>query len=91
VTILRPPKFSAPRKLPPVTTDPINMAHVPVAGIGGLGLVAAAAVVAFVLPEAGIAIASGLILGIVLAVVLVAWRRRRQLPPSASTRRRSPE
>ncbi len=88
--ILRPPKFSGPRRLPPVTTDPINMAHVPVAGIGGLGLVAAAVVVMFVLPETGIAIGSGLILGVVLAVVLVGWRRRRQLPPPESPRRRLP-
>ena len=59
----------------PIDTDPINIAHIRVAGVGGLGLVAMAALVAWYLPEIRIATAVAVLGGIVLAGALVAWRR----------------
>jgi hypothetical protein len=60
---------------PPLSTDIINMAQVNVAGIGGLGLIAMAAVVAWNIPRIGTELAIGLVGGVVLAAGLVAWRR----------------
>lgn len=62
-------------KLDPVTPDHINMAHIRVAGIGGLGLVAMAAVVAWNVPEIATAMTIALVTGVALAVGLIAWRR----------------
>lgn len=76
-------RLPVPEELPPVSTDPINMAHIPIAGLGGMGLVVMAIVTAVVLPQAGVPVAAGLLLGVVLAVVLIMWRARR--------RRRAPE
>lgn len=61
-------------RLEPVSPGLINMAHIPIAGIGGLGMVAAAVLVAVVLPEAGYSIAIGIAGGILLATTLVLWR-----------------
>jgi hypothetical protein len=58
-----------------VSTDPINIAHIPVAGIGGLGLVAMAGVVAWNFQPIGVATMVAAGAGIVLAVALIAWRR----------------
>ena len=63
-------------KLDPASPDHINMAHIRVAGVGGLGLVAMAAVVAWNVPEIGDVMAFALVAGVVLAVALIAWRRR---------------
>ncbi len=57
-------------------TDPINIAHIRVAGIGGLGLVAMAALVAWYVPSIRIAMLLALPLGILLAAGLIVWRRR---------------
>ena len=57
-------------------TDPINIAQIRVAGLGGLGLVARAAIVAWYVPGIRVAMAVALPLGILLAVGLIAWRRR---------------
>jgi hypothetical protein len=65
---------AAPSELAPMTPDLINMAHIKVAGVGGLGLVATAVATAFALPEAGVSLAIGLAGGILLATVLVLWR-----------------
>ena len=54
----------------------INMSGIPVAGIGGLGLVAMAVVVSIFLPAASWTMSAGVGGGIVLAVGLVAFRRR---------------
>ena len=59
----------------PVSTDPINIAHIRVAGIGGLGLVAMAGVVAWNVPGIRIATLVAVPAGLVLAVALIAWRR----------------
>ncbi len=53
----------------------INMSGIPVAGVGGLGLVAMAAWVAIVMPEIRGTVVAGLSGGVVLAVVLVMARR----------------
>jgi hypothetical protein len=60
----------------PITTDVINMARIRVAGIGGLGLVAMAVVVALFVPRIGESMAIGLLAGAVFAVILVFARGR---------------
>jgi len=69
-----------------VMTDAINMAHIRVAGVGGLGLVAMALLVAVFVPSIGASLALGAALGTVFAVVLIVWRRR--TGPMASSGRR---
>jgi hypothetical protein len=61
----------------PISTDPINISHIRVAGIGGLGLVAMAAVVAWNVPEIGIATIAAVTGGIAIAAALIMWRRVR--------------
>ena len=53
----------------------INISGIPVAGIGGLGLVAMAVLVSVVMPAARWAMLAGLAGGVVLGVVLVIARR----------------
>jgi hypothetical protein len=57
-------------------TDAFNISHIRVAGVGGLGFVVMALVVAAFVPSIGAAMAIGLTLGAMLAVVLILWRRR---------------
>lgn len=64
-------------KLEPISTDPINIASIRVAGIGGLGLVAMAAIVAWYVPGIRVATLVALGAGAALAVALIAWRRTR--------------
>lgn len=52
----------------------INMAHIPVMGIGGLGLVAIAIIVGLTLPEGRRLLSWGLAGAIVGAASLIAWR-----------------
>lgn len=54
----------------------INISGIRVSGIGGLGMVAMAAWVSIVMPAAGLTTALGLGGGVLLAVALVAYRRR---------------
>ena len=67
------------------STDVINMARIRVAGIGGLGLIAMAAVVAWFVPRIGQTLLIGLVLGVALAVTLIL--RRRQTGPMPSSGR----
>jgi hypothetical protein len=53
----------------------INISGVPVAGVGGLGLVAMAVLVSVVMPAARWAMLAGLAGGVALGVVLVVARR----------------
>ena len=46
-------------RLEPMSPDLINMAHIRVTGVGGLGMLGAAVVTAFSLPEIGVALAVG--------------------------------
>ncbi len=62
--------------LEPMSPDLINMAHIRVAGVGGLGMLGAAVVTAISLPEIGVALAAGVGLGAAIAAGLIAYRRR---------------
>ena len=64
-------------------TDVINMAHIRVAGVGGLGLVLLSVAVAFGIPQVGKSMAAGLLLGALLALVLI--RRRQVTGPMPSS------
>jgi hypothetical protein len=66
-----------------LSSDAINRAHIRVAGVGGLGLVAMAIVVALTLPSIGWSMALGLVLGVLFAVVLILLRRRQGPMPSS--------
>ena len=68
------------------STDVINMARIRVAGVGGLGLLAMAGVVAWFVPRIGQTLAIGLVLGVVFAAVMI-LRRRRSGPMPSSGRR----
>lgn len=70
-----------------LSTDVINMAHIRVAGVGGLGLVAMALWVALNVPRIGQVLAIGLVAGSVLAGVLIYRRRGRGPLPSSGERR----
>jgi hypothetical protein len=70
-----------------VSTDVINMAHIQVAGIGGLGLVVMCAIVAAYIPAVGLSLAAGAVLGASLAAVLIQWRKKAGPMPSSSQQR----
>jgi hypothetical protein len=59
------------------------MAHIKVAGAGGFGLVIVALATGLDVPEIGQTVLLGFTLGAVLAVGLIAWRRRRGPMPSS--------
>lgn len=65
-----------PRRLAPPSPALINMAHIPVEGVGGLGIVAAVVVVAVSDPRIRLATIAAALLGAVLALALIAMRRR---------------
>ena len=78
----RPPSTFVPRRLDDPSPALINMAHIRVEGLGGLGLVAAVVAVAIAdsrIREATIAAA---VLGTALALTLIALRRRTGAMPS---------
>jgi hypothetical protein len=70
----------------PLSTDVINMASIKVAGLGGLGLVVVAAIVAFTIPAVGTAVGTGLVTGAVMALFLILRRRRLGVLPSSTGR-----
>lgn len=55
----------------------INMSRIPVAGLGGLGMVAAAGVTAYALPAARAFTAVAILGGFLLALLLIVFRRSR--------------
>ncbi len=75
-----------PHRLEPLSTDMINMAHIKVAGVGGLGLVAMAAAVAFDVPMIGISITIALVLGTITAVIMIVRTNRSGPMPSSGSR-----
>ena len=77
-----PPTF-VPRRLEAPTPALINMAHIRVEGIGGLGMVAAVIAVAIADSRIRFAIIIALVLGGGLALALIALRRRGGPLPSA--------
>ena len=82
--IQRPSQFLSGDPFPGRTgTDVINMAHIRVAGVGGLGLVAMCLAVAVWVPRIRQSLAISLGLGVVLAVVLILRRRKTGPMPSS--------
>jgi hypothetical protein len=67
-------------------TDIINMAHIRVEGVGGAGMVLMAIAVALGIPQVGKSMAAGLLLGALMAVVLIRWRRAAGPMPSSGQR-----
>ena len=63
-------------RLEPPSPYLINMAHIRVAGVGGLGMVAMAIVVAIFVPQIRSSMAIAMLLGVALAAALIAYRRR---------------
>ena len=68
------------------STDVINMARIRVAGVGGLGLIAMAGVVAWFVPRIGQTLLVGFVLGVVFAVAMILRRRRAGPMPSSGRR-----
>ena len=60
-----------------ILVDAINIAHIPVDGIGGLGLVAGAVIVAWLLPAVGLSLAIAVTAGSAVAAGLIVLRRVR--------------
>jgi hypothetical protein len=77
---------SLPRRDDALLVDPINIAHIRVTGIGGLGFVLLALVVAIYIPGIGVSLAIGAALGIVLSLILIVRRRRTGPLPSSGQR-----
>ena len=75
-----------PRRDDAPLVDAINIAHIRVTGIGGLGFVLLALAVAAYIPSIGVSLATGAALGIVFAVVLILRRRRIGPLPSSGGR-----
>ena len=76
---LRPgqPQFDAfARAAEAPRADVINIASVRVSGVGGLGLVAMAATLAWAIPRIGETMVLGAVLGSLLAAAMILWRRR---------------
>jgi len=69
-----PPTY-VPRRLEAPSPALINMAHIKVEGLGGLGLVAAVIAVAIADPRIRLAVIIALVLGGGLAIGLIAMRR----------------
>jgi len=69
-----PPTF-VPRRLEAPSPSLINMAHIRIEGLGGLGLVAAVIAVAIADPRIRLAVIIAFVLGAGLALGLIAMRR----------------
>lgn len=67
----------------PPPADVINSARIPVAGIGGLGMVAMAVVVALNVPSIRASMMAGLTLGLLFALALILLRRHSGSMPSS--------
>ena len=76
------PSTVVPRRLAAPSPALINMAHIQVEGVGGLGLVAVAVAVAIADPRIRFALIVAAVLGTGLALVLIALRRRTGALPS---------
>jgi hypothetical protein len=73
---LRPDLPGRRHTLEPPSPGHINMAHIRVDGVGGLGMVAMATVVALFEPRIRFAMVIALVLGVALGAILIALRRR---------------
>jgi hypothetical protein len=79
-------RVAVPYRSEPPSTDIINMAHIKVSGVGGIGLVAMAAAVALDIPRIFQTVSLGLILGTVGATILIVRRRTTGPLPSSGRR-----
>ena len=79
----RSPSTFVPIHLAAPSPTLINMAHIQVEGVGGLGLVGAVVIVALEDSRIGLATILALVFGAGLALVLIAMRRRTGSFPSA--------
>lgn len=73
----RPDDLAGGARLSPPSIGMINMSHIRVSGVGGLGMVAMATVVAIFVPRIRLHMAIALLLGAALAGGLIVLRRRR--------------
>ena len=80
----RTPGVAVPHHLEPPSPTLINMAHIRVEGVGGLGMVAAVLLVAATDPRIRLAILGAAVLGTALAVTLIALRRATGALPSGT-------
>jgi hypothetical protein len=76
------PSTVVPRRLAAPSYALINMAHIRVEGVGGLGMVAAVIAVAVTDPRIRLAMIMASVMGTALALVLIAKRRRTGALPS---------
>ncbi len=60
--------------------DPINISHIPVAGVGGLGLIAVAGLTVYVLPPLRLVGVPTLLGGVIVGMTLLAVRNPRLRP-----------
>jgi hypothetical protein len=75
----------APRKrLTPPSPSVINMARIPVNGLGGLGMLAMAATVAIFVPRIRVTVLVALALGFALGALLIVTRKSKGPLPSSS-------
>jgi hypothetical protein len=82
----RPPPAAGPPDQSATATDTINMSRIRVSGVGGLGLVAMALVVAWFVPRIGQTLLVGVTFGVFLAAILIMRRRRVDPLPSSGRR-----
>jgi hypothetical protein len=68
------------------STDIINIAHIKVAGLGGLGFVAVAIVTALTVPRIGLTVAVAALGGALIALAIILWCRTHDPLPSAGAR-----
>ena len=61
----------------------INMSRIPVAGVGGLGMMVVAGIMAYVLPEARAFAIAGFVGGLVAGCALIAYRRVNTSEPTS--------
>jgi hypothetical protein len=78
----RAPAIVVPRRLAAPSPGLINIAHIPVEGVGGLGMVAAVVAVAVTDPRIRFATIVAAVLGAGLALVLIALRQSNGAGPS---------
>jgi hypothetical protein len=78
------PKTFVPRPLAPPSPSLINMAHIPVEGVGGLGMLAAVVAVVIIDPRIRFATILAAVLGAGLALTLIALRRDDRLRPGGT-------
>jgi hypothetical protein len=78
----RHPSTVVPRRLAAPSPALINIAHIQIEGVGGLGMVAVAVAVAVSDPRIRLAMIVAAVLGAGLALVLIAMRRRSGALPS---------